>query len=107
MRARNETEKVRLIVFAAILGALLAVGLTRPSANLTRGQTAKIVVIAAGLPAPPGGRQTFQDVPEGSTFWTWIEELASTGAINGYTCGGPGQPCVPPLTGHTSGRAAT
>jgi hypothetical protein len=69
----------------------------RPSANLTRGQTAKIVAIAAGLPAPPGGRQTFQDVPEGSTFWTWIEELASTGASNGYTCGGPSEPCIPPL----------
>jgi len=68
----------------------------RPTANLTRGQTAKIVAVARGLPAPPAGQQTFQDVPEGSTFWMWVEELAGTGAINGYACGGPGEPCIPP-----------
>ena len=29
-------------------------------------------------------------------FWLWIERLAAHGAISGYTCGGPGEPCVPP-----------
>jgi hypothetical protein len=33
------------------------------------------------------------DVPEGSTFWEWVEALATTGAIQGYPCGGPGEPC--------------
>jgi uncharacterized delta-60 repeat protein len=68
----------------------------RPGANVTRGQTSKIVASAAGLPAPPPGLWTFQDVPQGSTFWTWIESLSSAGAISGYPCGGDGEPCVPP-----------
>jgi hypothetical protein len=68
----------------------------RPNANVTRGQTSKIVASAKGLPAPPPGRHTFQDVPVGSTFWQWIEALATTGAISGYPCGGVGEPCVPP-----------
>jgi photosystem II stability/assembly factor-like uncharacterized protein len=69
----------------------------RPNANVTRGQTSKIVAIARGLPNPPSGQQTFQDVSENSTFWPWIEALADLGAIGGYPCGGEGEPCVPPL----------
>jgi hypothetical protein len=68
----------------------------RPNIEVTRGQTSKVTAIARGLPAPPRGQQTFQDVPPDSTFWTWIEALASTGAIQGYDCGGPGEPCIPP-----------
>jgi uncharacterized delta-60 repeat protein len=67
----------------------------RPNDNVTRGQISKIVAIAKGLPGPPTGQQTFEDVVEGSTFWQWIEALATTGAINGYACGNP-EPCVPP-----------
>jgi Tol biopolymer transport system component len=68
----------------------------RPGNNVTRGQTSKIAAIAANLPAPPAGQQTFQDVAPGSTFWAWVEALASTGAIGGYACGAPGEECVPP-----------
>jgi hypothetical protein len=68
----------------------------RPNAQVTRGQTSKIVAIAASLPAPPSGQQTFQDVPVVSTFWHWIESLATAGTIGGYPCGGAGEPCVPP-----------
>jgi photosystem II stability/assembly factor-like uncharacterized protein len=68
----------------------------RPGANVTRGQTAKVVAEAALLSAPPPGRWTFQDVPEGSPFWPWVEALAETGAIGGYACGGAGEPCAPP-----------
>ncbi|MEO5951846.1 MAG: SBBP repeat-containing protein, partial [Chloroflexia bacterium] len=64
----------------------------RPGANVTRGQTSKIVAIARVLPEPPTGQQTFQDVAEGSTFWSWTESLAAAGAINGYPCGGVGEP---------------
>ena len=67
----------------------------RPNANVTRGQTSKIVASARGLPAPPPGQQTFEDVLVGSTFWEWIESLAANGAISGYACGNP-EPCVPP-----------
>jgi hypothetical protein len=68
----------------------------RPNANVTRGQASKIVAEAAQLPAPSPGEWTFQDVPEGSTFWPWVQALAATGAIGGYACGGAGEPCVPP-----------
>jgi len=68
----------------------------RPNAQVTRGQTSKIVAIAASLPAPPAGQQTFQDVPTNSTFRQWIESLATAGTIGGYPCGGVGEPCVPP-----------
>jgi hypothetical protein len=68
----------------------------RPNANVTRGQTSKIVASAAYLPVPPSGQQTFEDVPEDSAFYSWIEALAANGAIGGYGCGGVGEPCIPP-----------
>jgi hypothetical protein len=67
----------------------------RPSAGMTRGQLAKIVSNAAGYNDPPSG-QTFEDVPVGSTFYTWVERVASRAIIVGYPCGGAGEPCVPP-----------
>ena len=53
-----------------------------------------------GVPSPtvtPGGPTPcpiqFNDVPVGSTFYTWIHCLACRGIVSGYTCGGPGEPC--------------
>ncbi|HET6260755.1 MAG TPA: S-layer homology domain-containing protein, partial [Chloroflexia bacterium] len=66
----------------------------RPNSNTTRGQIAKIVVIAAGFPVTVGA-QTFEDVPPAQPFYGWIEALASRGYIGGYPCGGPGEPCGP------------
>ncbi|MGA7731339.1 MAG: RHS repeat-associated core domain-containing protein [Chloroflexia bacterium] len=69
----------------------------RPNASTTRGQIAKINTVAAQITDPVGGgQQTFEDVPVGSTFYVWIEQMAGRGIINGYPCGGPGEPCVPP-----------
>jgi hypothetical protein len=68
----------------------------RPFNNATRGQIAKITVITAQIPDPvPTTRQTFTDVPPNQPFWLWIEQLAGRGIINGYGCGGPGEPCDP------------
>ena len=39
--------------------------------------------------------QSFEDVPVGSTFYPYIERLAVRGLINGYPCGGAGEPCGP------------
>ena len=78
----------------------------RPNNAVSRGQTSKIVAIAKGLPAPTPGQQTFQDVATNSTFWSWIEALATTGAINGYACGKPESRACHRKTGHTSGPAA-
>lgn len=66
----------------------------RPNANASRGQLAKIVSNAAGFNDPPTG-QTFEDVAPGSTFYDFIERLASRQVMSGYPCGGPGEPCGP------------
>ncbi|MDQ6693894.1 MAG: S-layer homology domain-containing protein, partial [Chloroflexota bacterium] len=66
----------------------------RPGANVTRGQAAKIISNAAGyVDAIPAGAQTFQDVPSSSPFWLFVERVYLHGAISGYVCGGPGEPC--------------
>jgi hypothetical protein len=69
-------------------------GTFKPNNNVTRGQLSKIVSNSAGFSDP--ATQMFEDVPPGSTFFDYIGRLASRGYINGYPCGGPGEPCVPP-----------
>jgi hypothetical protein len=80
-------------------------GTFRPNMSVTRGQLAKIVSNTAGFTragtgqqqqARPGARssvQSYEDVPEGSTFHMYIEEMTGRGIIAGYPCGGPGEPC--------------
>jgi len=65
----------------------------RPQNNTTRGQLTKIVTLAEGwqLLNPPN--HTFTDVAPGSTFYQYIETASFRGIINGYQCGGPGEPC--------------
>ncbi len=67
----------------------------RPNNNVTRGQLSKITSGAAGWTETPTG-QTFADAPPGSTFYLYIERVASRGIVNGYPCGGAFEPCVPP-----------
>jgi hypothetical protein len=67
----------------------------RPNNNVTRGQLSKITSGAAGWTETPTG-QTFADVPPGSTFYVYVERLASRGVIGGYPCGGVGEPCIAP-----------
>jgi hypothetical protein len=67
----------------------------RPNNPVTRGQTAKIVAIAAGFTETPTA-QTFEDVPPDSTFYPWVEPMAHRGIIGGYPCGGIFEPCLPP-----------
>jgi hypothetical protein len=69
----------------------------RPNNNLTRGQLAKIDARAAGFTETPVGH-TFADVPPGSTFYPYIQQVANRGIISGYPCGGPGEPCLPPIS---------
>lgn len=70
-------------------------GTFRPSNTITRGQVAKIVSNSAGFADPVSG-QMFADVLPGSSFYTYVERLASRGVMGGYECGGPGEPCVEP-----------
>jgi hypothetical protein len=66
----------------------------RPGSAVTRGQTAKIVAIAGGYTGDPTG-QTFEDVQPGSTFYVYVENLGALGVMQGYPCGGTGEPCGP------------
>jgi hypothetical protein len=61
---------------------------------VTRGQLSKIDANAAGYAeTPPPGTQHFNDVPAANPFYIWIERLSLHGVINGYDCGGVGEPC--------------
>ena len=87
---------VRCLACRGILNGY-ADGTFKPNNRVTRGQIAKIVANAAGFGEPvPPAQQTFEDVPNSNPFWIFIERVANHGIINGYTCGGPGEPCVPP-----------
>ena len=69
-------------------------GTFRPYNQITRGQISKLMTLAAGLGDPiPPGQQTFADVPGSNPFWIYVEQLAQHGYINGYGCGGAGEPC--------------
>jgi len=65
----------------------------RPQAAVSRGQVAKIDVLAAGWPRqnPPSG--TFADVAPGTAFYQYVESVACRGIMSGYACGGAGEPC--------------
>jgi hypothetical protein len=64
----------------------------RPSNQITRGQISKIVAGASGSTGDPGP-QIYQDVPPGSPFYMWINQLSNEHIMGGYPCGGPGEPC--------------
>jgi hypothetical protein len=66
----------------------------RPGTHVTRGQLSKIVANGAGF-SEPAGAQQFEDVLPGSTFYDYIWRLADRSIIQGYPCGGPGEPCGP------------
>jgi S-layer family protein len=66
----------------------------RTNNNATRGQISKIVSNAAGY-NDPAGTQIFEDVPPDSSFYEWVQRLASRGIMGGYNCGGAGEPCSP------------
>ncbi|HMA38254.1 MAG TPA: S-layer homology domain-containing protein [Chloroflexia bacterium] len=70
-------------------------GRFRPYNNTTRSQMVKIVVLGFALPlsTPAGGAYTFADVPPTFPFFAVIETAAGRGIVNGYGCGGPGEPC--------------
>ncbi len=70
-------------------------GTFKPNNNVTRGQLSKIVSNSATFTDTQPTRM-FQDVPLNSTFQVYIGRLASRGYINGYPCGGPGEPCISP-----------
>ena len=84
----------------------------RPSNNANRGQISKIVSNAAGYEDTPA-EQIFEDVAPGSTYYLWVERLASRGYMSGYPCGSDGEPCgsdnkpyFRPFNGATRGQTS-
>jgi hypothetical protein len=68
----------------------------RPNSGITRGQLSKVVSLSARFNEPvPSTQQTFADVPYGATFWEYVERMAARGIVEGYPCGGAGEPCDP------------
>jgi hypothetical protein len=59
----------------------------RPGVSVTRGQIAKMVVLAEGWPLLNPPNPTFADVPYGSTFYTYVETAAARGILGGYADG--------------------
>jgi hypothetical protein len=59
----------------------------RPYNNTTRGQLAKIVVLAYGLPIYTPTQPTFSDVPTTHTFYQFVETAAYEGLVVGYSDG--------------------
>ncbi|HET9494756.1 MAG TPA: S-layer homology domain-containing protein, partial [Chloroflexia bacterium] len=43
--------------------------------------------------AQPEGAQAFADVPESNPFYFNVQNIYNDGIVNGYPCGGPGEPC--------------
>lgn len=72
-------------------------GTFRPDNSATRGQFTKMLVGARGWPTPTPTTQTFEDVLPTNDFYKYIEPAVSRGIIGGYPCGGPNEPCFPPL----------
>jgi hypothetical protein len=62
-------------------------GTFRPYNNTTRGQLAKIVVLAEGWALDTTGGPHFRDVPPGSAFYSVVETAYNRGIISGYGCG--------------------
>ena len=68
----------------------------RPANNVTRAQTAKMVVVSRAWPVIVPGSPRFADVPydpSNTSLYAYVETAASRGIISGYPCGGPGEPC--------------
>jgi hypothetical protein len=86
-------QSVRCLACRGVLSGY-ADGTFRPNNPVTRGQLSKIVSNAAGFIEPVSG-QTFEDVTPGSTFYEFVERLASREVMSGYACGGLGEPCTP------------
>jgi hypothetical protein len=69
-----------------------ATPIVTPSASPTQSPVATDTAVVTGTP-PTACTLSFEDVPPDHTFYAYIQCLACRGIINGYPCGGPGEPC--------------
>jgi hypothetical protein len=59
----------------------------RPNNLVTRGEVAKMVVLAFGLKGDAKTTQHFSDVPAGSPIYSYVETIYSRGIMSGYADG--------------------
>lgn len=64
-----------------------------PNNNVTRAQTAKMIVVSRGWSQVRPANPTFADVPASSPLFGYVEAAVQHGIIGGYPCGGAGEPC--------------
>ncbi|MDQ2808549.1 MAG: S-layer homology domain-containing protein [Chloroflexota bacterium] len=76
-------------------------GTFRPSANVTRGQLSKIMVVAQGWPLDTSGGPHFSDVAVGTIFYPFVETAYHHGIVSGYSDG-----TFHPIDGATRGQIA-
>jgi len=76
-------------------------GTFRPSANVTRGQLSKIMVVAQGWTLDTSGGPHFTDVPVSNNFYPFVETAYHHGIISGYNDG-----TFHPADGATRGQIA-
>jgi hypothetical protein len=62
-------------------------GTFRPYNNITRGQVAKVAVLAMQWPLANPTTATFSDVPVGSTFFEYVETAFAHTVLVGYPDG--------------------
>ena len=65
----------------------------RPSNNVTRAQTTKMIAISRGWSIVTPNSATFADVPTSDGLFSYVETASAHGIISGYPCGGAGEPC--------------
>ncbi len=70
----------------------------RPNDSVTRGQFAKMIAQSAQY-SEEAGSQIYEDVPVGSTFYLYINQISHLPhqLVQGYACGSmPNEPCLYP-----------
>jgi hypothetical protein len=65
----------------------------RPSNNVTRAQTTKMIVISRGWSIVTPSSSSFADVPTTDGLFGYVETAFAHGIISGYPCGGASEPC--------------
>ncbi|MDQ5825127.1 MAG: S-layer homology domain-containing protein [Chloroflexota bacterium] len=77
---------------AVLLSGILAVVLVGFTGPVVAGPTAPSSASAPEATCPGDG-QCFADVPPGSPFYDYANNLYKQDIVSGYACGGPGEPC--------------
>ena len=65
----------------------------RPGNNVTRAQSAKMIVVSRGWSLSTPASPTFADIPSSNSLYSYVETAVEHGILSGYPCGGTNEPC--------------